>query len=199
MSENGYIVPEITPAELDELRTETKNLLDDFFLALEEKQNPAAGATPLLVVGCSTSEILGEHIGKSGSEELGKILAEEVIAAAKAHGMQVAAQCCEHLNRSLVVEKEVALSRGLQIVSAVPKPHAGGSFGAAFYLQLKNPVLVEQIAADYGIDIGQTLIGMHIRRVAVPLRLPKPLLGKAIVTAATSRPPLIGGERAQYR
>jgi uncharacterized protein (TIGR01440 family) len=199
MSENGYIVPQISPAELDVLREQAKNLLNDFFLAVREKQNPAAADMPLFVVGCSTSEVLGEHIGRSGSEELGKILAEEVLAAAKANGMQAAAQCCEHLNRSLVVEKEVALSRRLQIVSAVPKPHAGGSFAAAFYLQLKNPVLVEQIAADYGIDIGQTLIGMHIRRVAVPLRLPKPLLGKAIVTAVTSRPPLIGGERAQYR
>ncbi len=179
-------------AMLSELRTDTARLLADFMTECA----PKAGA--LLVVGCSTSEVLGGRIGKNGSEQLGEIIAAEVLAAARANGLETAAQCCEHLNRALVMEREAAERRGYTIVSAVPKPHAGGSFGAAFYRLLDDPVLVETVSADCGIDIGQTLIGMHLRRVAVPLRLGQKQLGAAIVTAARTRPPLIGGERAQY-
>lgn len=178
---------------LSALQAEAQQLLADFLA----ENAPRPGS--LLVVGCSTSEILGGRIGKNGSEKLGEIIAAEVIAAAGAHDLQVCAQCCEHLNRALVIERDTAERRGFTIVSAVPKPHAGGSFGAAFYRLLDDPVLVETVSADCGIDIGQTLIGMHLRRVAVPVRLPQQKLGAAIVTAAITRPPLIGGERAQYK
>lgn len=179
-------------AALSGLQTEARALLADFIA----KAQPEPGQ--LWVIGCSTSEIMGGHIGKAGSEELGHILAAEVIAAAQKAGVDPIAQCCEHLNRALVVEAAVARAHNLNIVSAVPKPHAGGSFAAAFYQQLTQPVLVETAAADLGLDIGQTLIGMHLKRVAVPLRLAAPRLGQAVITAATTRPPLIGGERAQY-
>ena len=152
-----------------------------------------------MVIGCSTSEILGGHICKNGSRRLGEVLAEAALAEAESYGLTAAAQCCEHLNRALVIEKAAALRHRLTIVSAVPKPTAGGSFAAAFYQQLQEPVLVESIQADCGLDIGQTLIGMHLRRVAVPLRLTQKNLGQAIITAATCRPPLIGGERAEYK
>lgn len=179
-------------AILDSLRLDVRHLLADF---LAECQ-PSPGS--LMVVGCSTSEVLGGRIGKNGSAALGEIIAAEVLAAARSHGIHAAAQCCEHLNRALVIERAEAERRGFTIVSAVPKPHAGGSFGAAFYLQLADPVLVETISADCGIDIGQTLIGMHLKRVAVPIRLSQKTLGSAVITAAKTRPALIGGERARY-
>lgn len=180
---------------LDSIKDDTKALLQDFCQSVLEKTQTGG---KLWVTGCSTSEILGGHIGKAGSKELGEFIAKEIIYAAKAHGLIPAAQCCEHLNRALVVEREIAEKYNLTIVSAVPKPHAGGSFAAAFYKELGDPVLVEKIAADFGLDIGQTLIGMHLKRVAVPLRLTQATLGSAIVTAAYTRPPLIGGERAEY-
>lgn len=181
-------------AELAAVQADINKLLTEFTKAVSAHTTNGG----LWVIGCSTSEILGGHIGKAGSADLGGIIADEFITAAKAVGLIPMAQCCEHLNRALVCEKEVAESRGLTIVSAVPKPHAGGSFAAAFYTRLNNPVLVETVAADCGLDIGQTLIGMHLRRVAVPLRLSENHLGDAIITAAYTRPPLIGGERAQY-
>lgn len=192
MSEHGYIESTLTVEQQADLRAEIKALLAEFL----QTAHPEAGS--LLVVGCSTSEVLGQHIGRAGCEQLGRIIAEEVLAAAEAYHIHAAAQCCEHLNRALVVEKSVAKELRLQIVSAVPQPHAGGSFAAAFYPQLKQPVLVQEIAADLGLDIGLTLIGMHLKRVAVPLRLSAKMLGQATVTAAVTRPPLIGGARAKY-
>lgn len=183
-------------AELTALQSEIHALLTEFTATAADQLHHRPGR--LWVTGCSTSEILGGHIGKAGSADLGEVLAREVIATAEAAGLIPLAQCCEHLNRSLVCEWEVAEKFGLTIVSAVPKPHAGGSFAAAFYRQLHCPVLVESVAADCGLDIGQTLIGMHLKSVAVPLRLSNNHLGSAIITAAYTRPPLIGGERAQY-
>ena len=116
----------------------------------------------------------------------------------KENGLFLAAQCCEHLNRALVVEREAAERFNLEIVSAVPKPKAGGSFAAAAYLAYAEPVLVEHIKASAGLDIGSTLIGMHLKDVAVPLRLEIKTIGEASVTAARTRPKLIGGARAQY-
>ncbi|HIU09954.1 MAG TPA: TIGR01440 family protein [Candidatus Avidehalobacter gallistercoris] len=188
-----YIETTLTENEQAVLRTDTRQILADLF----QLAQPEPGA--MLVVGCSTSEILGQHIGRAGCEILGKIIAEEVLAAAKMHQIYAAAQCCEHLNRTLALEKTVAQHFGYQIVSAVPKPHAGGSFAAAFYSLLEKPVLVESVQADLGLDIGLTLIGMHLKRVAVPLRLGATHLGQAVITAAKTRPPLIGGERAQYQ
>ncbi|MEG1404755.1 MAG: TIGR01440 family protein, partial [Oscillospiraceae bacterium] len=114
------------------------------------------------------------------------------------NGIFLAAQCCEHLNRALVVEREAAEKFGLEIVAAVPKPKAGGSFATAAYAAFSNPVLVEHIKAAAGMDIGSTLIGMHLRDVAVPLRLATKKIGEAFLTAAYTRPKFIGGSRAQY-
>ena len=193
MTTPDYLEQELAPEQLQKLHDEAAELFYDFLLAAAP---PKDG---LMVIGCSTSEILGGHIGKNGSRRLGEVLAEAALAEAESYGLTAAAQCCEHLNRALVIEKAAALRHRLTIVSAVPKPTAGGSFAAAFYQQLQEPVLVESIQADCGLDIGQTLIGMHLRRVAVPLRLTQKNLGPAIITAATCRPPLIGGERAEYK
>lgn len=179
-------------ARFAEIQAELNALLRDFMA----KVQPRRGS--LWVIGCSTSEVLGGHIGKAGSAELGEIIAGEMIAAAAEAGIIPLAQCCEHLNRALVIERQAAEKLGLNIVAAVPKPHAGGSFAAAFYRKLTDPVLAETVQADMGLDIGQTLIGMHLKRVAVPVRLSSSRLGEAVITAATTRPPLIGGERAEY-
>lgn len=152
----------------------------------------------LMAIGCSTSEIAGGRIGRASAPEIGGECARACMDAARERGIQLAFQCCEHLNRALVVERETAEKFGLEIVSAVPHPSAGGSCASAAYRLMGDPVLVESAAADAGIDIGQTLIGMHIRAVAVPVRLSITSIGGAIVTCCRSRPRLIGGERARY-
>ena len=161
-------------------------------------ERPFFNPVKLLVVGCSSSEIAGGVIGHASTYELGEAVARAALECGKELGFACAFQCCEHLNRSLVVERDVAEARGLQIVCAVPRPTAGGSLATAAYKAMREPVLVETIAADAGLDIGQTLIGMHLRRVAVPVRLARKTVGEALVTAARTRPPLIGGERARY-
>ena len=152
----------------------------------------------LVVVGCSSSEIGGGMIGHASSLELAEAAFAGLYPELQARGLFLAAQCCEHLNRALIVEREVALSRGYEIVSVVPKPKAGGSFATTAWAIFSDPVAVEFVQADAGLDIGQTLIGMHLRHVAVPLRLSANRIGEAIVTAATTRPKYIGGCRAQY-
>ena len=152
----------------------------------------------LVVVGCSSSEIGGGMIGHASSLELAEAAFAGLYPELQARELFLAAQCCEHLNRALIVEREVALSRGYEIVSVVPKPKAGGSFATTAWANFSDPVAVEFVQADAGLDIGQTLIGMHLRHVAVPLRLSANRIGEAIVTAATTRPKYIGGCRAQY-
>ena len=152
----------------------------------------------LVVVGCSSSEIGGGMIGHASSLELAEAAFAGLYPELQSRGLFLAAQCCEHLNRALIVEREVALSRGYEIVSVVPKPKAGGSFATTAWANFSDPVAVEFVQADAGLDIGQTLIGMHLRHVAVPLRLSANRIGEAIVTAATTRPKYIGGCRAQY-
>ncbi len=152
----------------------------------------------LLVVGCSTSEIAGGTIGKASVPNLGEDVAAAAISAAWAKGAYVAFQCCEHLNRALVVERAVAEKYGYEEVCAVPHPKAGGSCASAAYRIFADPVLVESVNADAGIDIGNTLIGMHLKAVAVPVRLSVKKIGEAPLTAAITRPKLIGGERAKY-
>ncbi len=152
----------------------------------------------LLVVGCSSSEITGSRIGTDSRPET----AEEVFSAIRdaigEKGIFLAAQCCEHLNRALVVEAACAAAHGVEIVNAVPQPKAGGSFATAAYRGFSQPVLVEEVRADAGLDIGATLIGMHLKRVAVPVRLSLDHIGKAPLTAARTRPKYIGGARAVY-
>ena len=157
------------------------------------------GAGDILVLGCSTSEICGAAIGKGFSREVGNMVIDTVLSLLKERRASLAVQCCEHLNRALVVERAVALAEKLEIVTAVPVPEAGGSAATAAFHKFANPVLVEHISASCGIDIGDTFIGMHIRHVAVPVRLSWDTLGSAHVTFVKSRPKYIGGARACYQ
>jgi uncharacterized protein (TIGR01440 family) len=152
----------------------------------------------IFVVGCSTSEVLGEKIGTAGSPETARVMMAALMAVTQKHHLYLAQQCCEHLNRALVVEDDVLEKYNLTQVTVHPVPHAGGSMASAAYETFKHPVVVEQIQAHLGLDIGQTLIGMHLKRVAVPVRLSLKKIGSAVLTAARTRPPLIGGERAKY-
>jgi len=152
----------------------------------------------LLVVGCSTSEVVGSVIGKNSVPELAEELYAGIAQALEESGIYLAAQCCEHLNRALILEAEAAEARGYEQVNVLPQPKAGGSFATAAYNFMKSPVAVEHIKADGGIDIGDTLIGMHLKDVAVPLRLSTDKLGCAHVVCARTRLKFIGGERAKY-
>jgi len=172
----------------EELRAALNELL--------EAAKPERGE--LIVIGCSSSEILGEHIGKGSSPELGEAVAETALTLLAEHGLALAAQCCEHLNRALIMEREDARRFGYEIVCVRPRPKAGGSFASAVYDRMRDPVAAEHVRAAAGLDIGQTLIGMHLRDVAVPVRLRNNRIGEAIVTAARTRPKLIGGARAEY-
>ena len=163
-----------------------------------DENRPHFNPVSLLVIGCSSSEIAGGVIGHASTYEYGEAVARAALDAAEKHGFAVAFQCCEHLNRSLVIEREVAEKRGYEIVCAVPRKKAGGSLATAAWKMMRSPVLVSQIQADAGIDIGSTLIGMHLRAVAVPVRPKTRAIGAAAVTAARTRPRLIGGERACY-
>ena len=167
--------------------------------AAEELLSKHGKAGKVLVVGCSTSEVRGNKIGTGGSMELAKAFYTTLQAVCQKHGMYLAAQCCEHLNRALVVDEAVMEKFGWQQVTVRPIEHAGGAFAAQAYNTLEHPVVVEEIKADMGLDIGQTLIGMHLKRVAVPVRLARKTLGDAVLTAAYVRPPLIGGQRAVYK
>lgn len=152
----------------------------------------------LMVIGCSSSEIVGGIIGHASSSEAGEAVANELIAFGREHGIEMAFQCCEHLNRALVVERDTMEKRALTQVCVVPQPKAGGALATAAYRALREPVVVESISADAGLDIGRTLIGMHLRAVAVPARLANDKVGAAEIIAARTRPKLIGGERAKY-
>ena len=152
----------------------------------------------LLAVGGSSSEIAGGTIGHDSAYELGEAAAEAVLEACGEAGVDAAFQCCEHLNRALVMEREAAERYGYEIVWVVPQPKAGGSLATAAWKRLKDPVAVLEVRADAGLDIGQTLIGMHLKRVAVPVRLEIRQIGEARITAARTRPLLVGGERAKY-
>ena len=150
----------------------------------------------ILVIGCSSSEIIGETIGKNSDINAAKAAFEGIYPVCLEHGISLAAQCCEHLNRAIIIEREAV--KGADIVSVIPKPKAGGSFATAAYCWFEHPVAVEEIKADAGMDIGGTLIGMHLKRVAVPLHLNLKRVGEAVLTAARTRPKLIGGVRAVY-
>lgn len=152
----------------------------------------------LFVVGCSSSEIVGGRIGKDSSMAAAQAVLAGVLPVLRERGIQLAAQCCEHLNRAVVVERSVAKARGYEIVAAVPQPHAGGSWATCCWQVFRDPVLVEEIRAEAGMDIGGTLIGMHLRRVAVPVRLSLDHIGQAILLCARTRPKFIGGARAVY-
>jgi len=177
---------------MSEIQKQIYTAFDELF----SQSNAECG--DILIVGCSTSEVLGGKIGTIGSLETATEIFSALQEKCNEKGLYLACQCCEHLNRAIVVEKAVARRDRLTIVSAVPHEHAGGSFATAAYKCFKEPVLVEEISADLGIDIGQTFIGMHLKRVAVPVRTSIKKIGEAIVTFAKVRPKYIGGERAKY-
>ena len=177
---------------LDDIRLQATQLLRE--LADVAKLGPGK----LVVIGTSTSEISGQRIGTAGADSIATALYEGIEEVRSQYGFDLAFQCCEHLNRALVVERSVLERFRLTEVSAVPVRSAGGAMAAGAYRRFKEPCLVESLEADAGLDIGETLIGMHLKRVAVPLRLSIRFIGEARVNAAMSRPKLIGGERAVY-
>ncbi|RYL94008.1 TIGR01440 family protein [Sporolactobacillus sp. THM19-2] len=177
----------------------SQQLIDEVGRAL----NDLAAAMPfderhLLVLGCSTSEVRGNRIGTSGSPEIAAAIYQAIKTCHDRTGVHFAFQCCEHLNRALVLDREVAEQRHFDPVTVRPIPHAGGSMAAYAWEHLSHPVVVEFIRADGGLDIGDTLIGMHLKHVAVPVRSQVRQIGEAHLVMARTRPKLIGGERAVY-
>ena len=173
---------------------QARRSLDELFRVDRMGLNPIR----LLLIGASSSEIAGGVLGHNSSYEYGEAVVRAALTVAKQNNADLAFQCCEHLNRALIVERSLAERRGYEIVSVVPRLKAGGALATAAWKLLDNPVVVLSVQADAGLDIGLTLIGMHLRRVAIPLRLNNRQIGNAIVAAARTRPMLIGGERAAY-
>ncbi|WP_037986077.1 TIGR01440 family protein [Thalassobacillus devorans] len=178
---------------MESIRKDVRNLVNELSVSGHLK------AGEQFVIGCSTSEIAGERIGTSGSEEIAAVLFEEMQSLRENEKIELVFQCCEHLNRALVMERKTMEKRGYEQVSAIPVPKAGGAMAAYAFNHMEDPVVVEEIKAESGIDIGDTMIGMHLKRVAVPLRFKQKSIGKAHLTAARTRPRLIGGERAVYK
>jgi uncharacterized protein (TIGR01440 family) len=176
----------------DNIKSETFNV----FKELVEKANLKSG--DIIVLGCSTSVVTGSTIGTASSVDCAKAMYDSFYPYLKEKGIYLAAQCCEHLERALVVEREYAERHNLEIVNVIPIPKAGGSNATTAYDIFDNPVVVDSIKADAGVDIGGTLIGMHIRRVAVPLKMKNNKIGAACVICARSRPRFVGGARAVY-
>ena len=174
----------------EQLYIQAKTVMSELY----DKAKLKAG--DIVVVGCSTSEIIGSKIGTDSSPEVAKVVFEAIYEVAQQKGIHLAFQCCEHLNRAIVIEKGAVPFA--ETVNVVPQPKAGGSMATQAYAHFKNPVVVEKIKADAGIDIGFTLIGMHLKKVAVPLRLENNKIGEATVLAARTRPKFIGGVRAAY-
>lgn len=175
-----------------DIKVQTKEVL----LQLLEEANLKEGN--ILVVGCSSSEVGSFKIGSNSSEEIGKAIFETLNEELSARGIYLATQCCEHLNRALIMEAEAAAKYGYEPVNVMPQLKAGGSFSTAAFAGFKEAVAVERIQAHAGIDIGDTLIGMHLRPVAVPVRTKTDKIGEAHVVCARTRLKYIGGERAMY-
>lgn len=175
----------------EEIREQAKTAASELVETAKLKQGD------ILIVGCSSSEVVGLHIGKGSDINAAGAIYEGIRSVLQPKGIYLAAQCCEHLNRAVIVEKE-ALFPGTEIVNVVPQPHAGGSFAMTVYQNAKCPVAVEEIKADAGMDIGRTLIGMHLKKVAVPVRLSLDKIGEAVLICARTRPKFIGGSRAVY-
>ena len=175
----------------EEIREQAKTAASELVETAKLKQGD------ILIVGCSSSEVVGLHIGKGSDINAAGAIYEGIRSVLQPKGIYLAAQCCEHLNRAVIVEKE-ALLPGTEIVNVVPQPHAGRSFAMTVYQNAKCPVAVEEIKADAGMDIGRTLIGMHLKKVAVPVRLSLDKIGEAVLICARTRPKFIGGSRAMY-
>ncbi len=183
---------QIDKEQYSEITAQTETAMDELLEA------SGIGAGQIFVVGCSSSEIVGSKIGKGSSFEAVQAVFEVISKKLEDKGIYLAAQCCEHLNRAVVIEREAAEKYGLEIVAAIPQPKAGGPFATITYEKMRSPVLVEAVKAHAGIDIGGTLIGMHLRAVAVPVRLSLSKIGEANILCARTRPKYIGGERAKY-
>lgn len=174
----------------NQIYLQTKSVMEEFAVKAKLKLGD------IVVVGCSTSEIVGSKIGTNSSPETAKVVFETIYEYTIQNGLHLAVQCCEHLNRAIIIEKDAVPFT--ETVNVVPQPKAGGSLATQAYAHFNNPVAVEEIKADAGIDIGSTLIGMHLKKVAVPVRLDNRMIGEATVVAARTRPKFIGGERAVY-
>ena len=174
----------------DKIFLQTKSVINE----LNQKAN--LNKDDILIVGCSTSEIIGSKIGSNSSPDTAKAVFDALYEYSKEYGFYLAIQCCEHLNRAIITEHDAIPFA--ETVNVVPQPKAGGSLAAYAYTKFENPVAVEEIKADAGIDIGLTLIGMHLKKVAVPLRLENNKIGDALVVVARTRPKFIGGNRAVY-
>lgn len=177
---------------LEEIRKQTESALRELISVANLEEGD------IVVIGCSSSEVGSEKIGTHSSEEIGKVIFDTSKKVLRQHQLILAAQCCEHLNRALVIDKSKAKEEHYTVVNAVPWLKGGGSFATAAYQGMESPVLVEKIEAKAGLDIGQTFIGMHMIPVVVPVRLSITTIGGAIVSAARTRPKSIGGERAHY-
>lgn len=192
MSVNGLNREKPDELWLEEVKGQAAAAADAFFETAKMK------AGQILVVGCSSSEIAAQKIGSFSSAEIGAAVFGVLNAECEKRGIYLAAQCCEHLNRALIIEEEAAEKYGYEQVNVIPQLKAGGSFAAAAWAQMKSPVAVEKIAANGGIDIGDTLIGMHLKSVAVPVRCAVTQIGGAHVVYARVRPKFVGGGRACY-
>jgi len=178
--------------ELKDIESQVKQVFRELLEAARLKPGQ------LLVVGCSSSEIDSFKIGSHSNGDIGMVVYTALTEESRPLGIYLAAQCCEHLNRALILEEEAALKYGYDPVNVVPQLKAGGSFATAAYATLEHPVAVEHIKAHAGIDIGDTLIGMHLKDVAVPVRIQTKEIGSARVVCARTRPKFIGGIRARY-
>lgn len=191
--ENGIFTGEISKDELEQIKNQARQATEELLEAANLKKGD------IFVVGCSSSEIIGKKIGKCSSYDAARVVFEGIYPVLTAKGIYLAAQCCEHLNRSVILERAAAEKYNYEPVCVVPKPKAGGSFATVAYENIDDPVAVENIRAHAGLDIGGTLIGMHLKAVAVPVRLSINKIGDALLLCARTRPKYIGGERAQYK
>jgi len=178
--------------DTNKIKEQLTTIVEDVLAAAKLHKND------LFVLGCSTSEIVGGHIGKDSDPDVGEVVIETLLSELKPLGINLAVQGCEHINRSLVVERQVAIDKNFEIVSVVPALHAGGAASIAAFKQFTDPVEVEHVVAQAGIDIGDTSIGMHVKFVQVPVRPSLSELGSAHVTALRSRPKYVGGPLANY-
>jgi len=177
---------------IDEIRLQVKTALEELFKEAKLEKGD------LVVIGCSTSEVMGQKVGTYSTLDVGRAIADVAYELTKERGLYLAAQCCEHLNRAVIVEREAARLWGLERVNAKPQLHAGGAFAMSVWDKFSEPCAVEKVSAAAGLDIGGVLIGMQLRPVAVPVRTSVDMIGKARLTVARTRPKFVGGERALY-
>ncbi len=177
---------------LNKIKEDAKAVLDELLEIAKLKEGD------LFVLGCSSSEMIGERIGTHSSADAAKALYDVLYTELRERKIYLAAQCCEHLNRALIVEEAYALSHNLEVVNVVPHAHAGGASATLAYSLFEKPVVVECVSAQAGMDVGGTLIGMHLKRTAVPVKTATRQIGCATVICARTRPRFIGGERAHY-